>query len=192
VVDIEELKELLEELKEIENKKNKYIKIGGIMDISEKAIKHYGTKIQIMQSIEEMAELIQAISKCIRYKDDIEARNNLVEEIADNLIMISQLEIIFDTKEERITKAINKKFPLLIIEDRNDYDGRLRIAMKETIEAMKNISEKQNVEEGIATLLIVIERIKRVMDIKDYEINCYRDYKLNRLNRRIENEKKSN
>ena len=31
-----------------------------------------------------------------------------------------------------------------------------------------------------------------IMDIKDYEINCYRDYKLNRLNRRINNEKESN
>ena len=162
------------------------------MEILEKAIKHYGTENQIMQSIEEIAELIQAISKCIRYKDDIEVKQHVTEEIADTIIMITQLEIIFDTKEERITKAINKKFPLLIIEDRNDYDGRLRTAMKETIEAMKNISEKQNVEEGIATLLIVIERIKRVMDIKDYEINCYRDYKLNRLNRRINNEKESN
>ena len=162
------------------------------MDILEKAIKHYGTENQIMQSIEEIAELIQAISKCIRYKDDIEVKQHVTEEIADTIIMITQLGIIFDTKEERITKAINKKFPLLIIEDRNDYDGRLRIAMKETIEAMKNISEKQNVEEGIGNLLIVIERIKRVMNIKDYEIECYRRYKLERLERRIENEKKSN
>ena len=162
------------------------------MDILEKAIKHYGAENQMAQTMEESAELIQAISKCLRYKDDIEVKQHVTEEIADTIIMISQLEIIFDTKEEQITKAINKKFPLLIIEDRNDYDGRLRIAMKETIEAMKNISEKQNVEEGIGSLLIVIERIKRVMNIKDYEIECYRRYKLERLERRIENEKKSN
>ena len=159
------------------------------MEISKKAIRHYGTEKQIIQSIEEMAELIQAISKCIRYKDDIEVKQHITEEIADTLIMINQLEIIFDTKEERITKAINKKFPLLIIEDRNDYDGRLRTAMKETIEAMKNISEKQNVEEGIGSLLIVIERIKRVMNIKDYEIECYKQYKLERLEKRINNER---
>ena len=94
------------------------------MDILEKAIKHYGVENQIMQSIEEIAELIQAISKCIRYKDDIEARNNLVEEVEDVLIMIDQLKII--------------------------------------------------------------------MDIKDYELECYRQYKLERLERRIENEKESN
>ena len=94
------------------------------MDILEKAIRHYGNENQMMQTMEECSELIQAISKCIRYKDDIEARNNLVEEVEDTLIMIDQLKII--------------------------------------------------------------------MDIKDYELECYRQYKLERLERRIENEKKSN
>ena len=94
------------------------------MDILEKAIKHYGAENQMAQTMEESAELIQAISKCLRYKDDIEARNNLVEEVEDALIMIDQLKII--------------------------------------------------------------------MDIKDYELECYRQYKLERLERRIENEKESN
>ena len=94
------------------------------MDILEKAIRHYGAKNQMGVACEESAELIQAISKCLRYKDDIEARNNLVEEIADVLIMIDQLKII--------------------------------------------------------------------VNIKDYEIECYRRYKLDRLERRIENEKKPN
>ena len=94
------------------------------MDILEKAIRHYGAKNQMGVACEESAELIQAISKCLRYKDDIEARNNLVEEVADVLIMIDQLKII--------------------------------------------------------------------MIIKDYEIECYRRYKLDRLERRIENEKKPN
>ena len=111
----------------IENSKhiNKYKTMQeGVMDILEKAIKHYGVENQMAQSIEELAELIVAINKCLRYKDDIEARNNLVEEVEDTLIMIDQLKII--------------------------------------------------------------------MDIKDYELECYRQYKLERLERRIENEKKSN
>ena len=91
------------------------------MDILEKAIKHYGPENQMAQTMEESAELIQAISKCLRYKDDIEARNNLVEEVEDTLIMIDQLKII--------------------------------------------------------------------MDIKDYELECYRQYKLERLERRINNER---
>ena len=91
------------------------------MEILEKAIRHYGVENQMAQSIEELAELIVAINKCLRYKDDIEARNNLVEEVADVLIMIDQLKII--------------------------------------------------------------------MNIKDYEIDCYRKYKLERLERRINNER---
>ena len=91
------------------------------MDILEKAIKHYGVENQMMIACEESAELIQAISKCIRYPDDIEARNNLVEEVEDTLIMIDQLKII--------------------------------------------------------------------MDIKDYELECYRQYKLERLEKRINDER---
>ena len=94
------------------------------MDILEKAIKHYGAKNQMAQTIEELAELIVAINKYIRYPDNIESKQHVAEEIADTLIMIDQLKII--------------------------------------------------------------------LDIKDYEINCYRDYKLNRLNRRINDEEKSN
>ena len=88
------------------------------MEILKKAIKHYGSQNQMMQTMEELSELSVAISKCIRYPDDIESKQHITEEIADTLIMIDQLKII--------------------------------------------------------------------LDIKDYEINCYKDYKLNRLNKRIE------
>ena len=91
------------------------------MEILKKAIKHYGVENQMIQTMEELSELSVAISKCLRYKDDIEARNNLVEEVEDALIMIDQLKII--------------------------------------------------------------------MDIKDYELECYRQYKLERLERRINNER---
>lgn len=91
------------------------------MDILEKAIKHYGSKNQLAQSIEELAELIVAINKYTRYPNNIESKQHVTEEIADVLIMINQLKII--------------------------------------------------------------------MDIKDYEIECYRKYKLERLERRINNER---
>ena len=91
------------------------------MDILEKAIKHYGVENQMIQTMEELSELSVAISKCLRYKDDIETRNNLVEEVEDTLIMIDQLKII--------------------------------------------------------------------MDIKDYELECYRQYKLERLEKRINDER---
>ena len=93
------------------------------METLKKAIKYYGSKNQMAQSIEELAELIVAINKYTRYSDNIESKQHVTEEIADVLIMIDQLKII--------------------------------------------------------------------LDIKDYEINCYRDYKLLRLERRMNNEKES-
>jgi hypothetical protein len=149
------------------------------MDILEKAIKHYGAENQIMQSVEEMAELIQAISKCIRYKDDVEARQHIAEEIADTLIMISQLIIIFDITEYKATPDIKSC----------DYNEQLRIAMQEAIKGMKNISEKQNVKEGIINILTAMQRIKTIIGIKTYEIDCYVKYKLERLEKRINNER---
>lgn len=50
---------------------------------------NYGYEAQAMQCIEECAELIQAINKYRRYGD--EAKDNLVEEIADVQIMLDQL-----------------------------------------------------------------------------------------------------
>ena len=88
------------------------------METLKKAIEHYGSQNQMMQTMEELSELSVAISKCIRYPDKIETKQHVTEEIADVLIMIDQLKII--------------------------------------------------------------------LNIKDYEINCYRSYKLDRLNKRIE------
>ena len=72
------------------------------MDILEKAIKHYGTKNQLAQSIEELAELIVAINKYTRYPDKIETKQHITDEIADEFIMIDQLKIILDNKEYEI------------------------------------------------------------------------------------------
>ncbi len=91
------------------------------METLKRAIEHYGPQNQINQSIEELAELVVAINKYLRYPDDIEAKQHVTEEIADVLIMIDQLKII--------------------------------------------------------------------LDIQDYEINCYRDYKTQRLERRMEDER---
>ena len=121
----------------IENSKhiNKYKTMQeGVMDILEKAIKHYGPQNQMMMVLEENAELSQAITKYIR-----------------------------STKKGRFN---------------------------EIIKARKNVVEE------IADVLIVIEQLKIMLDIQNYEINCIKDYKLNRLKERIEKgeqyEKKSN
>lgn len=65
--------------------------------IFETAIKKYGDFAQMFMSIEEMGELIQALSKNFR---GIENVNNIAEEIADVEIMIDQLKIIFGVEKE--------------------------------------------------------------------------------------------
>ena len=68
----------------------------------EKAIRHYGSKNQITKSIEEMAELIRALTR-----DDTQ---NIMEEIADVHIMITQLRLIFDSQQidDMITQKLKR------------------------------------------------------------------------------------
>ena len=48
-----------------------------------KSILKYGKEAQCRQAMEECAELIQAINKCLRYPDKMDSKPNLIEEIAD-------------------------------------------------------------------------------------------------------------
>ena len=60
----------------------------------------YGAEAQFSMAIEEMAELIQALEKHRRSKDDpvklAGAKEHVAEEIADVRIMLAQLTSIFD------------------------------------------------------------------------------------------------
>ena len=56
------------------------------------AIRKYGRGPQRDKAIEELSELIRALARC----DD---RENIAEEMADVMIMLDQLEIIFDNRE---------------------------------------------------------------------------------------------
>lgn len=62
--------------------------------ICKKAIDTWGPAIQQVVAMEEMGELIQAISKSIRCKT-----NNVEEEIADVEIMLMQLRLIFNSQK---------------------------------------------------------------------------------------------
>lgn len=62
----------------------------------------YGEEPQCRQAMEECAELIQAINKCIRYPDRKDCHNNLIEEIADVEIMLYQLKVIFNVSDDEV------------------------------------------------------------------------------------------
>lgn len=80
----------------------------------------YGDK-QYMTAFEEMAELMQAISKYLRIdnsgcddmlqikKEQIERIDNITAEMADTYIMLEQLQIMLNIKNGDIHEVINKK-----------------------------------------------------------------------------------
>ena len=76
----------------------------------------YGYEPQSRQCIEEMAELTQAINKLWRkqnfggnIREIAEAQENLLEEIADVLIMIWQMKELLGIGEGELSKIINQK-----------------------------------------------------------------------------------
>lgn len=80
--------------------------------ILEDAINTWGAKAQIVKAMEEMAELIQALSRrllCmyLNAPGGNAALEKVREEMADVSIMLNQLELIFgDTTEEEIRKLL--------------------------------------------------------------------------------------
>lgn len=80
--------------------------------ILRKAIATYGKTAQVDMAIEEMSELTKALCKERRYEltpgKHATAHANVIEEIADVMIMCRQLLIIFD-KDNEIQSEINYK-----------------------------------------------------------------------------------
>lgn len=78
-------------------------------DIYEKAVIKFGKTPQLIMAMEEMSELIQALSKDIRGKHN---ENNISEEIADVEIMLAQLKIIYQNDAEVKKWKTDKLFRL--------------------------------------------------------------------------------
>ena len=76
---------------------------------------HYGEKSQIVKTIEELSELIKALSKVavagILISEDKEQNASIIEEIADCKIMLAQLEEIIETRghSKALAGQINHK-----------------------------------------------------------------------------------
>jgi NTP pyrophosphatase (non-canonical NTP hydrolase) len=75
-------------------------------ELFKKAIETYGEDAQMIVAMEEMGELIQALSRYL-----VDKPSNVEEEIADVLIMLNQLKLLFDNKE--IRKFYKKKLKRL-------------------------------------------------------------------------------
>lgn len=77
----------------------------------QKLIKKNGIRYQSGIAQEECAELIQAISKCLRSKEaiPIKERMNLIEEMADVMICLQQLQYMYYIDDEELYAIKQKK-----------------------------------------------------------------------------------
>lgn len=90
-----------------------------INDIVRKAIAKYGDTMQLTVAIEELSELQKELCKAIRVYNTEDVNNyvdNIIEEIADVEIMLSQLKVIFAIRDEEIERV--KDFKLTRLEAR--------------------------------------------------------------------------
>lgn len=76
--------------------------------ILEKAILRYGVSAQLGMFYEELAELVLAVNRRKRGRED-----NVAEEIADVLIMIKQIMLIFGIKAKDVRKIRKQKIDRL-------------------------------------------------------------------------------
>jgi len=78
--------------------------------VLKQAVKHYGANAQIDKAIEEMSELTKALLKDRHGNGNHDTE--VAEEIADVLIMVEQLIMIYDNEEE-VDKHTNRKISRL-------------------------------------------------------------------------------
>lgn len=90
-----------------------------IIDTYKQAISAYGEKAQKLMAIEEMSELTKEICKDFRGKLN---REHLVEEIADVLIMLDQMLLLYKISGEEVGLMRIKKVERLKerLEKQND------------------------------------------------------------------------
>lgn len=88
-------------------------------EIFNKAISTYGEKAQKLMAIEEMSELTKEICKDFRGKLD---REHLIEEMADVLIMLDQMLLLYKISGEEVGLMRIKKVERLKerLEKQND------------------------------------------------------------------------
>ena len=93
-------------LKSLEEREDTEMKINIDKAIVDRSIEFYGKEKQSIVCMEECSELIQAISKELRGKSDI---NHLVEEMADVLICIELLKKMYDIGDSELESWVYAK-----------------------------------------------------------------------------------
>lgn len=81
-----------------------------VIDTYKQAISAYGEKAQKLMTIEEMSELTKEICKDFRGKLN---REHLIEEMADVLIMLDQMLLMYEISGDEIQQMRERKIERL-------------------------------------------------------------------------------
>lgn len=76
------------------------------IEIMRSAIRKNGKAMQTVVAIEEMSELQKELSKYIRGKGN---RDNLIEEVADVLVMITQIQLMYHIPDDEVERIMHLK-----------------------------------------------------------------------------------
>ena len=76
------------------------------IEIMRAAIRKNGRPMQTVVAIEEMSELQKELSKFIRGKGN---RDNLIEEVADVLVMITQIQLMYYIPDDEVERIMRLK-----------------------------------------------------------------------------------
>lgn len=74
-----------------------------------KSIEYHGASMQVMVCVEEMGELLQAISKTVRFPAAGIYMVNLAEEMADVMVYLENLKQIYGITDEMLDEWIRQK-----------------------------------------------------------------------------------
>ena len=76
------------------------------IEIMRSAIRKNGKAMQTVVAIEEMSELQKELTKFIRGKGN---RENLIEEVADVLVMITQIQLMYHIPDDEVERIMHLK-----------------------------------------------------------------------------------
>lgn len=110
-------------------------------EILKKALATYGGRNQEDIAIEEMSELTKALIKNRRYNTE-ETRANIIEELADVLIMVSQLIILYDAPTDFLSAKIDRLKKRLDEEPKKE-EKKVFLVKTTIIEGLENLPPEE-------------------------------------------------
>lgn len=83
------------------------------VEILKRALDHYGIPMQIVVAVEEFSELTQTLCKVLREDSRETLHAEVIDEIADALLMMTQLVLVFNTEDDKVGQKIKEKIARL-------------------------------------------------------------------------------